>query len=146
MYKIIKSFNLYNSWANLAENELIFFLYPWHMKYAERVYSFCRFSPFVCLSVCPSVLPSILPSVRPSVIRSVNPFDNQVLLQSFLIIYNSAATNQKLFIFGIVVPWRVLFHSISMNPWVMPRGGARGQNLGHTNKVVYCSLFTQTTS
>ena len=24
-----------------------------------------------------------------------------------------------------------------MNPWVMPRAGARGQNLGHPNKVVY---------
>ena len=28
----------------------------------------------------------------------------------------------------------------------MPQGGARGQNLGHLNKVVYCSLFIQTTS
>ena len=28
----------------------------------------------------------------------------------------------------------------------MPQGGARGQNLGHPNKVVYCSLFIQTTS
>ena len=26
------------------------------------------------------------------------------------------------------------------------RGGARSQNLGHLNKVVYCSLFIQTTS
>ena len=25
----------------------------------------------------------------------------------------------------------------------MPQGGARGQNLGHPNKIVYCSLFIQ---
>ena len=46
--------------------------------------------------------------------------------------YNSAATDQKLFIFGMVVPGRVLFHSTSMDSWVMPQGGARGQNLGHS--------------
>ena len=50
--------------------------------------------------------------------------------------YNSAAIDQKLFIFGMGVPGRVLFHSASMDPWVMPQdggggGGARGQNLGH---------------
>ena len=43
------------------------------------------------------------------------------------------------------VPGRFLFHSTSMIPWVMPQGGARGQNLGHPNKVVYCNLFIQTT-
>ena len=85
-------------------------------------------------------------SVRPGVILSVYPFYNQVLLGSFLITYNSAATDQKLFIFGMGVSGRVLFHSTSMDPWVMPQGGARGQNLGHPNKVVYCSLFIQTTS
>ena len=89
---------------------------------------------------------SVSPSVCPDVIPSVNPFYNQVLLRSFLITYNSAATIQKLFIFGMGVPGRVLFHSTSLNPWVMPQGGARGQNLGHPNKVVYCSLFIQTTS
>ena len=60
--------------------------------------------------------------------------------------YNSAATDQKLFIFGMGVPGRVLFHSTSVDPWVMPQGRARGQNLGRPNKVVYCSLFIQTTS
>ena len=45
--------------------------------------------------------------------------------------YNSAATDQKLFIFGMAVPGRVLFHSTSMDPWVMPQGRAGGQNLGH---------------
>ena len=93
-----------------------------------------------------SVHPSVRPSICPDVIPSVNPFYNQVLLQSFLITYNSAATVQKLFIFGMGVPGRVLFHSTSMNPWVMPQGRARGQNLGHPNTVVYCSLFIQTTS
>ena len=102
------------------------------MKYAEGVYS--SGSPFVCPSVCPGV------------ILSVNPFYNQVLHRSFLITYNSAATNQKLFIFGMGVAGRIVFHSTSMNPWVMPQGKARGQNLGHPNKVVYCSLFIQTIS
>ena len=41
--------------------------------------------------------------------------------------YISAATYQKLFIFGMGVPGRVLFHSISMDPLVMPQGGAKGQ-------------------
>ena len=85
---------------------------------------------FVCPSMCPDTL------------------YNQVLLRSFLITYNSAATDQKLFIFGMGVPGRVLVHSTSMDPWVMPQGMARDQNLGHPNKVVhvYCSLFIQTTS
>ena len=52
--------------------------------------------------------------------------------------YISAATYQKVFIFGMGVPGRVLFHSTSLDPWVTPRGGARGQNLGCLNKVVYC--------
>ena len=56
--------------------------------------------------------------------------------------YNSAATDQKLFIFGMGVSGRVLFHSTSMDPWVVPQGGARTP----PNKVVYCSLFIQTTS
>ena len=85
-------------------------------------------------------------SVCPSMISSVNTCFNQVLLQSFLIMYISAATYQILFIFGMGVPPRVLFHSTSMGPWVMPWGGARGQNLGRLNKVVYCHLFIQTTS
>ena len=72
-------------------------LYPRHNKYAERVYSF---RPFRL-------------SVRLGVIPSVNPFYNQVLLQSFLIIYNSAAADQKLFIFDTGGPGRVLFHSMS---------------------------------
>ena len=45
--------------------------------------------------------------------------------------YNSAATDQNLFIFGMGVPERVFFHSTSKDPCVMTQGGARGQNLGH---------------
>ena len=48
---------------------------------------------------------------------------NQALLQSFLITYISVATYQKLFIFGIGVPGKVLFHSISIDPLVMPGRG-----------------------
>ena len=93
-----------------------------------------------------SVCLSFTPSVLPSVILSDNPFYNQILLWSFLITYNSAATGQKRFIFSMGVPGRVLSYSTSMNPLVMPQGGARGQNQGHSNKVVYCRLFIQTTS
>ena len=45
--------------------------------------------------------------------------------------FNSAATDQILLIFGMGVPGRVLFHSTSMDPWVLPQGRARDQNLGH---------------
>ena len=102
-------------------------LYPRHTKYAEGLYSFCRFRS--------SVRPSVFPSVRPSVHAFVRY--NQVLLRSFLIMYISAATYQKLFIFGMGVPGRVLLHSTSIDPWAMPWGGASGQNLECLNKVVY---------
>ena len=65
---------------------------------------------------------------------------------SCFISYNSAATDQQLFIFGMGEPGRVLFHSTSMNSWVMPKGRAKIQNLGHSSEVVYCSVFIQTTS
>ena len=86
----------------------------------------------ICLSVFLSVHPSFLPS-SDLLTSAVTKFYFEV----FLIMYISAATYQKLFIFGMGVPGRVLFHSTSMDPWVMPRGGARGQNLGCLNKVVY---------
>ena len=110
-------------------DSVIMLLYPWHMKYAKGICSFCQFRLSIRLSIYPSISPS------------VNPFYKQVLLQSFFITYNSAAIDQTLFIFGMGVPGRVLYYSTSMNPWVMTKGGARGQNLGHPNKVVYCSLF-----
>ena len=62
-----------------------------------------------------SVRPFACPSfVRQSVILSVNTCYNQVLLRSLLIMYISAATYQKLFVFGMQVPGRVLLHSTSM--------------------------------
>ena len=91
-----------------------------------------------CQSVCPSVHLFAIPSIITCY--------NQVLLVTVLITYISAATYQKLFIFNIGVPGRVLFYSTSMEPWVMPGGGARGQNLGCLNKVVHCSLFIEETS
>ena len=114
------------------------------------------FISFVHLSILPSVLPSsFCPSFCPSVILSINTCYNQVLLRSFLITYITAATYQKLFIlFGT---GRMLFRSTSMDPLGhapgMGRGlgmgggrGLEGQNLGYLNKVVYFSLFIQTTS
>ena len=87
--------------------------------------------PFVCpffrLFICQSFY-------HPSVIRPLTPAITKV----FFIMYISAATYQKLFIFGMGVLERILLHSTSMDPWVMPRGGARGENLGCLNKVVYC--------
>ena len=77
-------------------------------------------------------------SVRPSFPLT---FYIKVLLRSFLTAYNSVATDQKVFIFGMGVPRRVLFHSTSMFPWVMPQGGARGQNLGHPNEVVFLNSY-----
>ena len=88
---------------------------------------------------------SVRPSFHLSGCDSINPFYNQVLLRSCFITYSSAATDKIFFIFGVGVPGRVFFCSTSVDPWVMPQGGARGQNLEHPNKV-YCSLFIQTTS
>ena len=90
-------------------------LYPRHTKYASMLRmpkGYIVFFRSVSLFVCPSVHPSIGPGVIPS----IKPFYNQVLLRSFLITYNSAATDQKLFIFSMGVPGRVLFHSTSMDP------------------------------
>ena len=46
-----------------------------------------------------SVSSFVRPPICLNVVLSVNPFYNQVLLRSFLITYNSAATDQKLFTF-----------------------------------------------
>ena len=45
--------------------------------------------------------------------------------------YISLTTHQKAILFGPKVPWRVDFQSMTTDPRFMPRGGARGQNLGH---------------
>ena len=68
----------------------------------------------------------------------VTDLENDVMFTSKFFVkflsfaYNSAATDQKLFIFDMGVPGRVLFRSTSKDPWVMPQGRARGQNLGHS--------------
>ena len=50
----------------------------------------------------------------------------------------------KPFIFGIGLPGRVLMHSTSMNPRVMPQGRARGKNLGHPiKKYIAVCLYKQ---
>ena len=122
-------------WVDSADNKL---MNQWWYFYSPGIWSMLKgYIVFVC---------SVRLSIRPGVIPSVHPFYNQVLLRSFLITYNSAAADQTLFIFGIGVPGRVLFHSTSMDPRVMPLGRARDQNLGHPNKVVYCSLIIQTKS
>ena len=109
VYKTIRDTDIWNNYSRwiwilvfIIQQflQVLLLLYTWHTKYAEGVYSFRRFRP----------------SFRPSVIPSVNPFYNQVLLRSFLITYNSTATDQKFFIFGMGVPGRALFHSTSMNP------------------------------
>ena len=64
-------------------------------------------------------------------LKNIVMFTSKFNVKFLSFAYNSAATDQKLFIFGMGVPGRVLSHSISMDPWVMPQGGARGQNLGH---------------
>ena len=146
----------------------MFLLYPRHTKYAEEVYSFCRFHPFV------SVFPSVRPSIRADakyiprllillmsglfhhcwVHYNVRPWFHPLTLsitKFYFEVFGLLVTLQPLiknFLYVVLgIPGRVLFHSTSMNPWVMPQGGTRGQNLGHPNKVVvYCSLFIQTTS
>ena len=88
--------------------------------YAKGEYSFHRFHSSVRPTIC---------QLTPAIIK--------LLFRSFLITYISAATYQKLFLFGMGVPGRVLFHSACVDLWVMPRDRARGQNLGHLNKVVF---------
>ena len=88
-------------------------------------------------SICPSIHPSVHPFVIPSVNIAITKF--------YFEVFSLHISLQPLFILGMGVPGRVLFHSTSVDPWDMPWGRARGQNLGHLNKVVYCSLFIQTT-
>ena len=122
-----------------------FYLYPRHTKYAEGVYSFHQ--------ICPSIHLSALPSFHPSFCLSVHPWFHPLTLsitkfyfEVFWLLTTLQPLIKKLFIFGMGVPGRILFHCTSMNRCVMPWGMARGQNLGQSNKVVYCSLFVQTAS
>ena len=63
-------------------------------------------------------------------------FTTKVLVKVSLSEYISLTTHQKAFIFEPWVPVRVSFNAVSFCPRVdapglMPRGGAKGQNLGH---------------
>ena len=73
----------------------------------------------VCLFICLSILPSVHLWFHPLTL-CLTRFYFEVF---WLLII--AATDQKLFIFGMRVPGRVLFHSASMNPWVVPKGGGQ---------------------
>ena len=113
------------------------YLYPWHMKYAEGVYSFRRFSSSIHSSVSPFFSCPWFCLLTPAITK----FYFEVFL-----LHISLQPHLKLFIFSMGVPGRVPFHSTSMDPWVMPRDRAKGQKLERLSKVVYCSLFIQTTS
>ena len=54
-------------------------------------------------------------------LRNSVMFTSKFYMMYLSFAYNSAATDQKLVIFGMGVPGRVLFHSTSMDPWFMPQ-------------------------
>ena len=58
-------------------------------------------------------------------------FPSKFLVKVSLSEYISLTTHQKAFIFEPWVPERVSFCAMSFGPRVHPRGGAKGQNLGH---------------
>ena len=58
-------------------------------------------------------------------------FTSKFLVKVSLSEYISLTTHQKAFIFEPWVPERVSFYTIVFAPGLMPRGGAKGQNLGH---------------
>ena len=58
-------------------------------------------------------------------------FTSKCLVEVSLSEYISLTTHQKAFIFEPWVPERVSFYAMSLAPGFMPRGGAKGQNLGH---------------
>ena len=58
-------------------------------------------------------------------------FTSKFLVKVSLSEYISLTTHQKAFIFEPWVPERVSFYTMSFCPGLMPRGGAKGQNLGH---------------
>ena len=77
-------------------------------------------------SVSPFVCPSVLPSI---------PFYNQVLLRGFLITYICSYWS-KTFHNWHGVAWKGSLPFYIYGPPSHAQGGARGQNLGHPNKVV----------
>ena len=61
-------------------------------------------------------------------------FTSKFLVKVSLSEYISLTKHQKAFIFEPWVPERVSFYAMSFGPrapGLMPRGGAKGQNLGH---------------
>ena len=58
-------------------------------------------------------------------------FTSKFLVKVSLSEYISLTTHQKAFIFEPWVPEWVSFYTIVFAPGLMPRGGAKGQNLGH---------------
>ena len=58
-------------------------------------------------------------------------FTSKCLVEVSLSEYISLTNHQKAFIFEPWVPERVSFYAMSLAPGFMPRGGAKGQNLGH---------------
>ena len=59
-------------------------------------------------------------------------FTSKFLVEVSLSEYISLTTHQKAFIFEPWVPERVSFYAMSLSPGFMPRGGAKGQYLGHS--------------
>ena len=131
------------SWTSSDSSKGNFFYYTYTPGIRSMSKGEIVFVGFVRLFVRPSFRPSVLPSARPW-FRPLT-YITKFYFEVYLITYNSAATDQKLFIFGMGVLGGFSFFSASTNPWVTPWGRAKGQNLGHPNKVVYCSLFIQTT-
>ena len=58
-------------------------------------------------------------------------FTTKFLVKVSLSVYISLIKHQKALIFKPWVPERVSFYAIVLAPGLMPRGGAKGQNLGH---------------
>ena len=71
---------------------------------------------------------------RKSVVRSTDRPDMTLDVyrgRKTTIQQQTLTTHQKAFIFEPWVPERVSFYAMSLAPGFMPRGGAKGQNLGH---------------
>ena len=96
---------------------LYFYLYPG--IYAEGYIVFVF--PFVRLYVRLFVRTSV----------TFVEFASKFCVNVSQVVYISATSYQKAFIFGPLFPWRVGIDSMTPDPGSMPLGGARGQNLGH---------------
>ena len=97
--------------------------YPWHL--CRGVYRFR-------IDVCPFVRSYVRSIVRSFVtFRHARKFTSKFLVKVSLSEYISLTTHQKAFIFEPWVPERVSFYAMSLAPGFMPRGGDKGQNLGH---------------